>query len=281
LVNEPIDVKNKAVTDAAETLIWLAKRQCEISLFRYLQHVVNSSEPVCAEDTRDNALNFLKVLALVPNEARRDIERFTNLKIRVPSVDIALIDELQDRRNRIRAALFVYTSISISKLPARSEFWSQMKNDFLSFSRETFMASLASLEALDGLLKSRQEQMATSNARLLSFQKTLQAMDTQHDPNESSDSDPHSDSDSPESFCKFVRELRDGKVDEKIEIVDKEITGGLLSVKTPEEVARRRADAFFDLAIFGWEKGLARSSKETTSTEDLLRERFLALILTL
>jgi hypothetical protein len=286
-VNEPIDgvpvdVKNKAVRDAAETLIWLAKRQCEISLFRYLQDVVNSSEPVCAENMRANALGFLYVLATVPKTTRRDVKRRTNAKACVPSIDITLIDQLQDRQNRIRAALFVYTSISISKLPAWSEFWSQMESSYYSFPRETLMASLTTLDALDGLLKSHENKMATSNARLLGFHEAFQALDPRHDPNKSIDSDAHSDSDSDslEDFCRFMRELRDGKIDEMIEMADKEITGGLLLAKTPEEVARRRSDAFFELATFNWEKGLPRSNEKPASDEDHLHSRFLAQIRT-
>lgn len=82
----------------------------------------------------------------------------------------------EDRVNRIRSALWVYTSIAVSKLPALNDFWTNLQKSFPILPKEVVKEGLSgSLETLDDILREKEASFTKNVERLTEYLDVIKA----------------------------------------------------------------------------------------------------------
>ncbi|PGH26891.1 hypothetical protein AJ80_01473 [Polytolypa hystricis UAMH7299] len=237
--------------ESARLLIWLLARQCEILLFRYLQNSVNHLDSILStEDLGYIADSLLRTMdSLTPNLDACAIRINLGKEI---TLDQEMLQQLQDRQKRLRMALFVYASITCSRLPAFSDFWTNLEKSPLKFTRKEFKNILVDLDSFDSGVKAKAYQINSHVERVMSRIKVLQELDPSLDSSESADALPD-----------FMKRLQNGDIDKNLHQYDMESMDGLLTATASGSFAEIRAWKFFLVAKIDWVKAFSNLSSPT------------------
>ncbi|KAF4449289.1 hypothetical protein F53441_7407 [Fusarium austroafricanum] len=108
---------------------WLISRGAELHLFRYLQNAANNP----SKDINEQKQFIYSVLFLLGHSFS-----ISSTKIQELDTSHAMFQDSikahQDREQRVRLALWIYASISISQLPSETNFWKALPKELKVFS---------------------------------------------------------------------------------------------------------------------------------------------------
>ena len=173
------------------------------------------------------------------------------------------MDAVLDRLGRVSQAIFVCTSISISKLPAWCNFWDKIEESPLRISKEAFQSSLSSNDSLKAFFLETWERTFRAYTRTGDFLTLLKSMD----PNDLYFVEGNRHHDQTSDHRSFLDDLASGKTQALTKMMDRDFTAGLLLADTPNEILRRQVQAFFPLLLLGWKQGRKISKTKAEEIE--------------
>ncbi|KAK2758965.1 hypothetical protein FQN54_003063 [Arachnomyces sp. PD_36] len=239
----------------AELLLWLLIRQCEILLFRHLQNSVNRLRSLSYSDLESVIHSLLLAMGPLKTSFKGCARVFS--PDRNISVDPEMVRELEDRQKRLRMALFVYTNIACSKLPAYRNFWAELKQSQLKFSRREFVELLTDLDSFETKIRER------ANEGLINPSPERGVRREEVDPREVTGSTPGL-SKSSDSLSDSTGDQRNLPTDETITRLGAHDTSNPLQSSISRVPAETRAWNFFVVAKVDWVQGFSNISMPET-----------------
>ncbi|RFU24421.1 hypothetical protein B7463_g11923, partial [Scytalidium lignicola] len=125
--------------NAINTFAWISRRYYEIILFRNLQDAANRLNSLSTDELTQIAGVLLDMLFIGTMEMCKTEDSFA----------ASIGQSYLDKKIRIRRALFIYFSIILDKLPARSDFWKTERNYAKQGALDLSKHPLTVLEAFD------------------------------------------------------------------------------------------------------------------------------------
>ncbi|KFY04686.1 hypothetical protein V491_09282 [Pseudogymnoascus sp. VKM F-3775] len=243
---------------AHHSLIWVSSWYSELSLFQYIQKFSNDpSEDV--QDQKTYIMSMIQILLSTSCISPSIIAQFdTNAEDPVVQT---INQELLDRQNRLRMALWVYTSISIGKLPAWSNFWQTLESRWSFLSKDCIQDFQSSLTSFDENIANTMKYFSGCMDRCREYTSLVLNHQEHNDLADSDSAESDSDDDIfiDAEMYEFHELLLSKNMDKALVAMDKEISGGVLIVQSEQQRREASIRMFFVLAQIDWNGSISRS----------------------
>ncbi|OBT63414.1 hypothetical protein VE03_07188 [Pseudogymnoascus sp. 23342-1-I1] len=265
--------KQALMRKAHHSLIWASSWYSELSLFQYIQKF--SNDP--SEDVQDQKAYIMSMVQILLSTSRISPSIITRYYTSAEDPVVQTINqELLDRQNRLRMALWVYASIAIGKLPAWSNFWQTLESRWPFFAKDCMKDFQISLASFDENIAKSQAYFDGCMNRLKEYTSVV-SNHQEHD-----DSDDDSDDDvifMDAEMYEFHKLLLSKNMDSVLATMDKQISVGVLIVQSEEQRRDASIRMFFLLVSIDWNASVPTSQhREPADQLDPLYLNFFELI---
>ncbi|KAI7973130.1 hypothetical protein EIK77_004407 [Talaromyces pinophilus] len=271
-LNVPDGFNAQTAEHAAMLNIWLAMRQCEIDLFRYLEGFVNDDKSKLKTDEIKGVIKVMAYMVNIP------------ASFQLTAHDIVSVSDTKLIKRRVRAALFVYICILNDKLPSGTNLWDLLDNGRISqLLKIEFQNCLANIDNLlsgfEFWEQSIRKNVQKSTQKIRAYSDILDAIDSSHNPltadleDFEDDQDFFHDEDFAQSFV--------GDSTEVANEIDFYITGGILDAMANESLEDLYFLSFMPLPDINWTNAFTPISQEGSQeiNEDSLQRLAIRVLL--